>query len=71
MPRLIVTAIFWVQWTLVTSLCLALLFLLRTQLVVELEWNLTFIRVILASVGAIGGAIKGGVLAWLLHQPRR
>lgn len=60
-----------VSWVLGAIMLPLLLFSFRTELLIESKWNLTLIMTILAGVGAIGGAIKGGVLAWLLHRARR
>lgn len=56
-----------VSWVFGSFLLLLLGFSVKTQLN-KLGWDSTSSMVGLASVGAIGGAIKGGLLAWSLHR---
>lgn len=62
-----------VSWMLGSSLLVYLSFLLKDQYFSPgvLLTDADFSRIIsLASVGAVGGAIRGGILTWLLFQSR-
>jgi hypothetical protein len=68
-----------VSWVFGSGLLLYLCFVFKTQykkIILDSTFSMadpdfTLMMIGLASVGAIGGAIKGGVLAWLLLRPRR